>query len=409
MDARPGGGSVRGREKRKWISRFSGLLEVHREEGQVEPRPGEAESRACDPAGARQRARLQRPPDRGAVAPTRHRRLPTPSRSTWAGSARRSSPGGHAEPSGRALRRPGPPGTCFASSPTSSTPTGSSAWSARGREAGVARDPATAVASAARKRSTLWRGPALADFAYEPVRPGGDRPARGAAARRGRGPDGGRPRPRAAAADLVGELEALIGDNPLRERLRGQLMLALYRAGRQADALEVYNDTRTDPRRGARPRAEPAATAPAGRDPPPGAGARGLDRDAGRPEPQAPAPDAAAPEVRKTVTVLIGAPAERPRAWTPRRSATRTSSTARTSPRTVERYGGSDRQQPRRRGDGGLRGSERPRGRCVPRCRGGVRDPRRPGWGCDRLGHPATGRDRHGRGPGERFRRRSSP
>jgi DNA-binding SARP family transcriptional activator len=44
--------------------------------------------------------------------------------------------------------------------------------------------------------------------------------------------------------EFVGELEALVGEYPLRERLRAQLMLALYRSGRQADALAAYQDAR---------------------------------------------------------------------------------------------------------------------------------------------------------------------
>jgi YVTN family beta-propeller protein len=111
-----------------------------------------------------------------------------------------------------------------------------------GGEALARGRPANAAARL-REALALWRGPPLADVAYEAF-------AQGEIARLeelhsvaleqridadlalGR------------HADLVGELEALVRRQPLRERLRGQLMVALYRCGRQADALAAYQQAR---------------------------------------------------------------------------------------------------------------------------------------------------------------------
>ena len=113
---------------------------------------------------------------------------------------------------------------------------------AQGRGALEQGDALTAAA-VLREALGVWRGPALADFAYEPF-------AQSEIARLEEG--------RLAAledridadlalgedARLVGELESLVREHPVRERLRGQLMLALYRSGRQADALQAYRDAR---------------------------------------------------------------------------------------------------------------------------------------------------------------------
>ena len=94
-----------------------------------------------------------------------------------------------------------------------------------------------------REALALWRGPALADLAHEPFAQAEIRrleQLRLVALERRLDADlalGG-------SAELVPELEALVRESPFREPPRAQLMLALYRSGRQADALEVYRETR---------------------------------------------------------------------------------------------------------------------------------------------------------------------
>ena len=82
-------------------------------------------------------------------------------------------------------------------------------------------------------------------------------------------------------AEVVGELEAMVAEHPLRERFRGQLMLALYRAGRQAEALRRYQEGRRllVEELGLEP--SPALQQLARRDPAPGAPARPAGDSAG--------------------------------------------------------------------------------------------------------------------------------
>ena len=94
-----------------------------------------------------------------------------------------------------------------------------------------------------REALSLWRGPPLAEFAQERFAAGEilrleeihlDALEKRIETEIALGQHAG----------LVGELEALVADHPLREELRAQLMIALYRSGRQAEALATYQDAR---------------------------------------------------------------------------------------------------------------------------------------------------------------------
>ena len=225
-----------------------------------------------------------------------------------------------------------------------------------------------AAAGAHREALDLWRGPALADFRYERwaqaevqrleelrIAVLEERIEADLAAGR--------------HAALAGELEALVAEHPLRERLRGQQILALYRSGRQADALAAYREARRvlveelgiEPSQQLR-RLEQAILA------------QDASLDEAVPEPELPQ--------RKSVTALwveSGATAD-PEARSPALEAAAAA---------IERHGGSVEQH----GggiDGHLRDPGRPRGRraaCGARGRGASRSRRR-------------GRDRRDRGGG---------
>src|SRR5689334_1870825 len=113
---------------------------------------------------------------------------------------------------------------------------------AEGRAALAEDDPERAAARL-REALALWRGAPLADVRFEsPERRDADRLEELRLATLGDRIEADLAIGR--HADLIGELEALVAEHPLREPLRAQLMLALYRSGRQADALGVYRQTR---------------------------------------------------------------------------------------------------------------------------------------------------------------------
>ncbi len=94
-----------------------------------------------------------------------------------------------------------------------------------------------------RRALALWRGQALADFTYEPfaqtpIAALDELRVTALEARIGADLELGH------HVEVIAELDELVAAHPLREELRAQLMLALYRSGRQTEALDVYRSTR---------------------------------------------------------------------------------------------------------------------------------------------------------------------
>jgi len=149
-------------------------------------------------------------------------------------------------------RPPGSPGECLvtrrpgymlAVAPEGIDASCFEAGAATGRRALAESRPA-AAAVALRAALDRWRGPALADLADQPF--GRTEACRLEELRLGATED----RVEADLAlglhgELVGELEVLVERHPLRERLWAHLLIALYRCGRQADALRAYQRVRT--------------------------------------------------------------------------------------------------------------------------------------------------------------------
>jgi DNA-binding SARP family transcriptional activator len=109
--------------------------------------------------------------------------------------------------------------------------------------AALLAEQAEQAASRLEQALGLWRGPPLAEFAFE--RFAVNETLRLEELRLSAMEDLLEAQLALAQhVQLIGRLETLVAEQPLRERLRAQLMLALYRAGRQADALELFRTTR---------------------------------------------------------------------------------------------------------------------------------------------------------------------
>ena len=222
-------------------------------------------ARAARPARARRQPDGRRPAARRR--PVGRRRSPT-RRPRWCRSTSRSC--ARCCPTGVLHTRA--PGYLLELEPEAVDVTRFAPLRAEGRAALGAGDPETRVRAPARGARAVARPGAgrVLRAVRAASRPRTSRSCASSASR-----SASRPTSRAGChADVVGELEALVARHPLRESLHRQLTLALYRAGRQAEALAAYERFRQHARRGARDRAVRGAEGAAAADPQPGPAAR---------------------------------------------------------------------------------------------------------------------------------------